>query len=133
MSNHRNTIIIGGGLSGLIIAHKLKQNDPENRFVILEKNGQTGGVIRSFQENGYLAEIGPHGFLDNCQESRTLLAETGLDRECVKASLSTFVRYVCMNGRLNHDPPVPAEDHQGPLDPLEGQVQSPWRAFQTTA
>ena len=123
MSNHRDTIIIGGGLSGLVIAHKLKQNDPGNHFVILEKNGQTGGVIRSFQENGYLAEIGPHGFLDNCQESRTLLAETGLDRECIKASLSTFVRYVCLNGRLNMIPQSPLKIVRAPLIPWKDKIR----------
>ncbi len=123
MSNQRNTIIIGGGLSGLIIAHKLQQNDPQNSFVILEKNGQTGGVIRSFQENGYLAEIGPHGFLDNCQESRTLLAETGLDRECVKAPLATFVRYVCMNGRLTMIPQAPLKVIRAPLIPWKDKFR----------
>lgn len=107
MSIHRNTIIIGGGLSGLIIAHKLRLNSPQNSFAILEKSSATGGVIRSFQQDGYLAEAGPHGFLDNCQESRELLAETGLDRESVKAPLSTFVRYVCMNGRLMMIPQSP--------------------------
>ena len=123
MSNHRDTIIVGGGLSGLTIAHKLKQNDPENRFVILEKNSQTGGVIRSFRENGYLAEIGPHGFLDNCPESRTLLAETGLDRECIKASLSTFVRYVCLNGRLNLIPQSPLKIIRAPLIPWKDKIR----------
>ena len=117
MSTHRNTIIIGGGLSGLIIAHKLKLNSPNNRFAILEKSSDTGGVIRSFQEDGFLAEIGPHGFLDNCQESRELLAETGLDRESVKAPLSNFVRYVCMNGRLTMIPQSPMKIIKAPLIP----------------
>lgn len=117
MSTHRNTVIVGGGLSGLIIAHKLKLNSPNNRFAILEKSADTGGVIRSFQEDGFLAEIGPHGFLDNCQESRELLAETGLDRESVKAPLSTFVRYVCMNGRLMMIPQSPMKIIKAPLIP----------------
>lgn len=115
MSIHRNTIIIGGGLSGLIIAHKLRLNSPQNSFAILEKSSATGGVIRSFQQDGYLAEAGPHGFLDNCQESRELLAETGLDRESVKAPLSTFVRYVCMNGRLMMIPQSPMKIIRAPL------------------
>lgn len=117
MSTHRNTIIVGGGLSGLIIAHKLKLNSPNNRFAILEKSDHTGGVIRSFQEDGFLAEIGPHGFLDNCQESKELLVETGLDRESVKAPLSTFVRYVCMNGRLMMIPQSPMKIIKAPLIP----------------
>ena len=123
MNSHRNTIIVGGGLSGLIIAHKLKLNSPKNRFVILEKTNNTGGVIRSFQENGYLAEIGPHGFLDNCPESKELLAETGLDRECVKAPLSTFVRYVCMNGRLKMIPQTPMKIIKAPLIPWKDKFR----------
>ncbi len=123
MSIHRNTIIVGGGLSGLIIAHKLKLNSPQNSFVILEKSSATGGVIRSFQQDGYLAEVGPHGFLDNCQESRELLAETGLDRESVKAPLSTFVRYVCMNGRLMMIPQSPMKIIKAPLIPWKDKLR----------
>jgi len=117
MSNFRDTIIIGGGLSGLIIAHKLKRNQPNNQFAILEKSEGTGGVIRSFSDNGFLAEEGPHGFLDNCQESKELLAETGLDQECVKAPLSTFVRYVCINGSLKMIPQSPLKIIRAPLIP----------------
>ncbi len=123
MNTDRNTVIIGGGLSGMTIAHKLKRGAPENSFVVLEKSGQTGGAIRSFRENGYLAEIGPHGFLDNCRESRTLLAETGLDRECIKASLSTFVRYVCLNGRLNMIPQSPLKIVRAPLIPWKDKIR----------
>ncbi len=123
MSNQRNTIIVGGGLSGLIIAHKLKQSAPQKRFAILESSSRTGGVIRSFKEDGYLAEIGPHGFLDNCRESRELLVETGLDRECVKAPLSTFVRYVCINGRLNMIPQSPLKIIRAPLIPWKDKLR----------
>ncbi len=123
MSNHRNTIIIGGGLSGLIVAHKLKLNSEKHSFALLEQSPHTGGVIRSFQKNGYLAEIGPHGFLDNCQESKELLAETGLNVECVKASLSTFVRYVCMNGRLMMIPQSPLKIIRAPLIPWRDKLR----------
>jgi len=110
-----DTLIIGGGLSGLIVAHKLRQLCPGHQFLILEKSDRTGGVIWSHAENGFLAENGPHGFLDNCPESQLLLQETGLDQECVKAPLSRFVRYVCMVGRLRCIPQSPLKIIVAPL------------------
>lgn len=117
MAYDRDTIIIGGGLTGLVIAHKIKRHCPDHRLLLLEKNNSTGGVIKSFSDNGYLAEYGPHGFLDNCTESRELLAETGLERECVRAPLKTFVRYVCINGKLMMIPQSPLKIITAPLVP----------------
>ncbi|MBU0662986.1 MAG: protoporphyrinogen oxidase [Proteobacteria bacterium] len=110
-----DTLIIGGGLSGLTVAHKLQQLCPGQQTLILEKSGRAGGVIWSHAEDGFLAENGPHGFLDNCPESQLLLQETGLDQECVKAPLSKFVRYVCMNGDLRCIPQSPPKIIMAPL------------------
>jgi protoporphyrinogen/coproporphyrinogen III oxidase len=115
MNEQYQTIILGGGLSGLTVAHKLRLHNPGHRFCILEKSGHTGGVIRTNHDQGYVTERGPHGFLDNCQESKQILAETGLDRECVKAPLIDFVRYVYLNGKLNLIPQTPVKILRAPL------------------
>ena len=115
MTEQLDTLIIGGGLSGLTAAHKLRIHSPEHRLCILEKSAVAGGVIRTHRENGYISEIGPHGFLDNCPESRQLLLETGLDKECVRAPLINFVRYVCQNGRLCCIPQTPKKILMAPL------------------
>lgn len=116
-SSDIDTIIIGGGISGLVIAHKLKKQQPDQRLLILEKSAFPGGVIRSFCDGDYLAEYGPHGFLDNCAESRELLEETGLENECVRASLQTFVRYVCVDSKLMMIPQSPLKIITAPLIP----------------
>ena len=110
----RDSLIIGAGLSGLSIAWKLKQI-PNHSFLILEKSERSGGAIASHAEDGYLAEGGPHGFLDNCAESQELLRETGLDKEMLKAPLAKFVRYVCMNGKLRLIPQSPPKILAAPL------------------
>lgn len=115
MTTHYTTIIIGGGLSGLTVAHKLRLHNPQHRFLLLERNGSTGGVIRTHRENGFITEIGPHGFLDNCQESKDILGETGLDKECVKAPLLDYVRYVYLRGKLQCIPQTPLKISLAPL------------------
>lgn len=70
MSDIYQTVIIGGGLSGLTVAHKLKLHAPGHNFVVLEKENRAGGVIQTHQDQGFITEIGPHGFLDNCPESQ---------------------------------------------------------------
>ncbi|MBC8208567.1 MAG: protoporphyrinogen oxidase [Desulfobulbaceae bacterium] len=110
-----DTLIIGAGLSGLSVAHWLKQDCPGHRLLLVDGANHTGGAIASHLEQGYLAEAGPHGFLDNCEESNRLLQETGLDQECVKAPLSRFVRYVCLEDRLRLIPQSPSRIIRAPL------------------
>ena len=120
MTTHTDTLIIGAGLSGLAVAHTLRTSCYGHRFKVLEKSTSTGGVIRTFSEHGFIAENGPHGFLDNCRESRELLAECGLDRECIKSPLINFVRYVLLDGKLKMIPQTPLKIAFAPL--------IPWRA-----
>jgi oxygen-dependent protoporphyrinogen oxidase len=107
MPETHEILIVGAGLSGLSVAHFLRASAPELDILILEQDSRPGGAVRSFREQGYLAEWGPHGFLDNNPASRALLSETGLDRIAQKAPLGSFVRYVCHEGRLVQLPQKP--------------------------
>ncbi|MDR3629683.1 MAG: protoporphyrinogen oxidase [Desulfocapsaceae bacterium] len=103
----RDTLIIGAGLSGLTVAQTLRVRCYGHRFLLLEKAGKAGGAIRSHAEDGFIAEAGPHGFLDNCRESQDLLSSIGLDSECIHAPLSRFSRYVYLQGALRQIPQTP--------------------------
>lgn len=107
MPETHEIIIVGAGLSGLSVAHFLRHNTPDLDILILEQDDRPGGAVRSFTDQGYLAEWGPHGFLDNNPASRALLRETGLDRIAQKAPLGSFVRFVCHDGRLVQLPQKP--------------------------
>jgi len=100
MAESHQIVIIGAGLSGLSAAHFLAQKAPELDLLILEQGNRPGGAVQSFREKGFLAEWGPHGFLDNNPASQALLANTGLDAIALRAPLGNFLRYVCHNGRL---------------------------------
>lgn len=114
-----DAVIVGAGLSGLSVARFLKNARPEISLAILEKSDRPGGAIRSHSEEGYLAEWGAHGFLDNCEESRELISLAGLESEVERAPLGKFVRYICLNGKLRLIP-------QNPRKILMSNLVPPW-------
>ncbi|MFH1215730.1 MAG: protoporphyrinogen oxidase [Pseudomonadota bacterium] len=119
MEKTYDVVIVGAGVSGLAAAHFLKKQSPGLRVLLLERSGRAGGAIRSFRQDGFLAEWGPHGFLDNAPESREILEDTGLYQEAQQAPLGNFHRYVCHRGRLVQIP-------QKPQKILVTPLLSPW-------
>ncbi len=118
-----DTIIVGGGLSGLAVGHFLKKKKKNAEFLILEKGERPGGAVESLHDQGYLAEWGPHGFLDNSEASCEILADTGLEYEAQKAPLGRFVRYICLNGELRLIPQSPQKIIASNLLPLTAKLR----------
>ena len=118
-----DVLIIGAGLSGLAVATFLKHKQPDISLLVLEQGDHPGGAVKSHLEEGYLAEGGAHGFLDNCLESRVLIHEAGLDNEVEKAPLAEFVRYVCLDGELKLIPQQPGKILKAPLLPLSAKLR----------
>lgn len=110
-----DVLILGAGLSGLSVASFLRDKRPDLKLLLLEKTNYPGGAIRSHSEEGYLAEWGAHGFLDNCLESRVLLHLAGLSNEVKKAPLQQFARYICLRDKLHLIPQSPSKIIKAPL------------------
>ena len=115
--------VVGAGITGLSVATFLRGQRPDDQLLLLEQAAGPGGAIRSHRQDGYLAEWGPHGFLDNCEESRELIELAGLQADKVMASLSTFVRYVCLDGRLQCIPQTPLKILRQPLVPWTAKLR----------
>jgi oxygen-dependent protoporphyrinogen oxidase len=118
-----DVIIIGAGISGLSAAHFIKKLSPSLEVMLLEASGRAGGAIQSFHQDGFLAEWGPHGFLDNAAESREILEDTGLYSEAQQAPLGDFHRYVCHRGRLVQIPQKPKKILFTPLLSFWGKLR----------
>jgi protoporphyrinogen/coproporphyrinogen III oxidase len=72
-------VIVGAGLTGLSLAFYLKKKGV-HAFVV-EKEKHIGGVIRSYNENGFVYEQGPNtGVLANMETSRLF---EGLHPDCI--------------------------------------------------
>lgn len=97
------TIVIGGGISGLACAYRLRQWG--HPVLLLEQAPRVGGVIDTVQQEGFLFELGPQSFL-----STDLLLELtnalGLARELLRAN-PRAPRYVLSGGRLQCVPMTP--------------------------
>ena len=61
-----SVIIIGGGISGLYTAYKLKKKNPEKDIKILEKNDYLGGRIYTHHDRYFDVELGAGRFHTKC-------------------------------------------------------------------
>ena len=123
MQASAEVLIIGAGLSGLAAATFLKHKAPDISLLVIEQGDHPGGAVASHIEEGYLAEAGAHGFLDNALESRVLIHEAGLTEEVEKAPLSEFIRYICLDGQLQCIPQTPGKILKAPLLPLTAKLR----------
>jgi oxygen-dependent protoporphyrinogen oxidase len=90
--------VIGGGISGLAAAYRLKQHGL--KVQLLEATSRTGGVIRSDTTDGYLAEWGPNSLQDNSPLIAQLIRELGLETQRVDANPHVRARYIWRDGQL---------------------------------
>jgi len=114
MEKISDVIIIGAGISGLSAAHFIKKLAPSLEVMLLEASSRAGGAIQSFHQDG---------FLDNAEESREILEDTGLYSEAQQAPLGDFHRYVCHRGRLVQIPQKPGKILSTPLLPFWGKLR----------
>ncbi|MCF8235903.1 MAG: protoporphyrinogen oxidase [Bacteroidales bacterium] len=89
-------VIIGAGLSGLVTGFYLKRAGVD--FRILEKNDRTGGVIRTYREDGFVYESGPNTAVLSQPEVRELFESLGDRCEIELADQEAKRRLVWKNG-----------------------------------
>ena len=68
--------IIGAGITGLTAAYRLRERGIP--VTVYEAGDRVGGVIRSYFENGYLAEFGPNSILETSPKINALIQDLGL-------------------------------------------------------
>ena len=93
--------IIGGGISGLTLAYRLRQYLADVDVQILESETNVGGKIDSGKDQGFLYESGPNGFLDSNPSTLNLSKELGLGEQLAPANeAAAKKRFLLMGGKL---------------------------------
>jgi oxygen-dependent protoporphyrinogen oxidase len=100
-NNHRDAVVIGAGISGLVCAYRLKTLGLD--VVLMERSHRAGGVIQSERIDGYLIERGPNSS-QGSEELMALIEELGVMSEVAEGDPKAPA-YVYFHGRLH---PVPS-------------------------
>jgi oxygen-dependent protoporphyrinogen oxidase len=99
----KRVVVIGGGISGTAAAFTAKkrarQLGMDLDVVLLEKEAEIGGKALSLEEDGWLFETGPLGYLNNEPIVDELAREAGLEDELVRAGEARHHRYVVARGK----------------------------------
>lgn len=97
--------VIGGGISGLAAAYRLRRAGHD--AVVLEAEDRPGGKIRSERADGWLVEHGPNGFLDSRLAVVRLARDVGLSSRLCPADDAAESRYLFVDGALRPIPTSP--------------------------
>ncbi len=99
--------VVGGGVSGLTAAYRLKQRGA--RVVVYEAGERVGGVVQTERREGYLAELGPSSIAAPTRELHALLGDLGLGARIVSASPAARNRYIVRKKKLHPLPMTPQD------------------------
>jgi oxygen-dependent protoporphyrinogen oxidase len=102
-------IVVGGGITGLAAAHRLRVDSPQHDVIVVEAAERCGGHVRTVHEDGFVVEAGPNGFMARADEPEplTLVRELGLESGLIEADRVSRRRYVWLRGRLRTAPASP--------------------------
>lgn len=107
----RTIAVAGGGIAGLSVAEAILRRSREAgapiRAVVLEADAVPGGKIRSSNENGFVIESGPHGFLDREPVAMALIDRLGLRGSMLRANEEAANRFIVRDGKLRKVPSSP--------------------------
>jgi protoporphyrinogen/coproporphyrinogen III oxidase len=119
MSDQRDAIIIGAGITGLVTAYELQKRGLN--VLLLERDSEVGGVMRSERRDGYLLEWGPNSYLES-EEADRLIQELDLDSKFVTADPKA-PRFLYFRGALEPVPMNPIAFFSSRLLSLKGKLR----------
>ena len=96
--------VVGGGISGLTAAYRLRKLLPEARVELFERESQLGGVLSTHSEGDWLFEHGADSFITKQPWALELCEELGLGAELLATNATDRRALVLHRGELH---PVP--------------------------
>ncbi|HZI18987.1 MAG TPA: protoporphyrinogen oxidase [Pyrinomonadaceae bacterium] len=114
----RRVVVVGGGVSGLAAAHRLRELLDESgptasagsrgvgrvEVVLLEASGRVGGTVRTERHEGFLLEGGPDSFISEKPAAVELARRLGLADRLVGTNDEHRRSFVVHGGRLRPTP-----------------------------
>jgi len=119
----KRVVVIGAGISGLAaartVADRCRERGVPVEVVVLERDAEVGGKVRTIEEDGWLVEAGPTAYLDNEPAVGQLASLAGVADERIRADEAAANRFVVRGGRMRNIPLHPLKfARSGILGPL---------------
>jgi protoporphyrinogen/coproporphyrinogen III oxidase len=115
----KSVAIIGAGITGLTAAHELRKRAVP--VTVYEASRRAGGVIRTVQRDGFMAECGPNTLLETSPAIPALFRELGLD--ALYSDPAAKNKYIIRGGRPVALPSSPVEFFASPLFSLGAKLR----------
>src|SRR5688572_23648473 len=97
----RRVAIIGGGISGLAAAHRVRELDPAAHITLFESSDRLGGVLHTDRSReGWLIERSADMFTTREPWALDLCRRIGIEGELVETDRRFRRAYVVRRGRL---------------------------------
>lgn len=97
-------VVVGGGISGLAAAHRLREINPSINVTLLEASDRLGGTIQTTYRDGFLLERGPDSFISEKPEALALAKRLGLESQIIQTNELFRRSFIVRNGRLRAVP-----------------------------
>jgi oxygen-dependent protoporphyrinogen oxidase len=96
----RRVAVIGGGISGLAAAHRLREIDPTANVVLFEGSDRLGGILQTSRRDGWLIERSADMFSTREPWALDLCRRLGIADELIETDARYRRAYVVRRGRL---------------------------------
>ena len=104
IESRRRVVIVGGGITGLAAAHRIRELAPALDLVVLDANDTPGGVLRTVHRDGFLIEASADSFITAVPWGPTLCRRLGMADQLVETDRRHRRAFVVYKGRLE---PIP--------------------------
>ncbi|MCE7737322.1 MAG: protoporphyrinogen oxidase [Candidatus Heimdallarchaeota archaeon] len=116
------TIIVGAGLSGLILANELiSEGHLKEELLVVERNNRAGGLIKTTVEDGYITEWGPEGLRGGKPGTNKVFSL--IDAKAMELPSTVPARYIVHKGKLRQVPHGIISAITSPLIPFFGKIR----------
>jgi len=103
--NAKRVAVLGGGITGLAAAHRLRELDPTCDVTLFEASSRLGGVLKTVRRDGYLVEHSADNFITSVPWGLDLCRRLGFEHQLLSTNPGRRGALVVHRGRLE---PVPA-------------------------